>query len=88
MDLKKSNLNDTQDITPLLKYLRGNDFTDRHWREVFNLLEMEYKKSDTLKVKDFLIAAANIKKHIKKLQVKFKGTFIHNHDFEDLFLFT
>nr|XP_037870708.1 cytoplasmic dynein 2 heavy chain 1 isoform X3 [Bombyx mori] len=58
------------DITPLLKYLRGNDFTDRHWREVFNLLEMEYKKSDTLKVKDFLIAAANIKKHIKKLQVE------------------
>ncbi|XP_075972807.1 dynein cytoplasmic heavy chain beethoven [Anticarsia gemmatalis] len=56
------------DLAPLLKYLRGNEFTERHWREVFSLLEMEYKKPDTLQVRDVLGAAVNIKKHIKALQ--------------------
>lgn len=58
-----------QDLTTLLKYLRGSDFTERHWREVYSLLEMEYKKPDTLQVKDFLAIAVNIKKQIKALQV-------------------
>ncbi|KAJ8726929.1 hypothetical protein PYW08_015326 [Mythimna loreyi] len=56
------------DLAPLLKYLRGNEFTERHWHEVFSLLEMEYKKPDTLQVRDLLTAAMNIKKHIKSLQ--------------------
>ncbi|XP_063823750.1 cytoplasmic dynein 2 heavy chain 1-like [Ostrinia nubilalis] len=56
------------DLSTLLKYLRGSDFTERHWREVFSLLEMEYKKPDTLQVKDFLAVALNIKKQIKALQ--------------------
>ncbi|KAJ2950705.1 hypothetical protein O0L34_g8965 [Tuta absoluta] len=56
------------DLTTLLKYLRGSDFTERHWREIFALLEMEYKKPDTLQVKDLLDAALNIKKQIKTLQ--------------------
>ncbi|KAL0839484.1 hypothetical protein ABMA28_016191 [Loxostege sticticalis] len=56
------------DLTTLLKYLRGSDFTERHWREVYSLLEMEYKKPDTLQVKDFLAIAVNIKKQIKALQ--------------------
>lgn len=53
----------------MLKYLRGSDFTERHWREVFSLLEMEYKKPDSLQVKDILEVAPNIKKQIKSLQV-------------------
>ncbi|KAF9410544.1 hypothetical protein HW555_010393, partial [Spodoptera exigua] len=56
------------DLAPLLKYLRGTDFTDRHWHEVYSLLEMEFKKPDTLQVRDLLGAAMNIKKHIKYLQ--------------------
>ncbi|CAH0628959.1 unnamed protein product [Chrysodeixis includens] len=56
------------DLSLLLKYVRGNDFTERHWREVYSLLEMEYKKPDTLQVRDLLNVALNIKKHIKTLQ--------------------
>ncbi|XP_047023303.1 cytoplasmic dynein 2 heavy chain 1 [Helicoverpa zea] len=56
------------DLAPLLKYLRGNEFTERHWREVYSLLDMEYKKPDTLQVRDLLNAAINIKKQIKSLQ--------------------
>uniref|UniRef100_A0A2A4JRE1 Dynein heavy chain, cytoplasmic n=1 Tax=Heliothis virescens TaxID=7102 RepID=A0A2A4JRE1_HELVI len=56
------------DLAPLLKYLRGNEFTERHWREVYSLLDMEYKKPDTLQVRDLLNVAVNIKKQIKSLQ--------------------
>ncbi|XP_052751641.1 cytoplasmic dynein 2 heavy chain 1 isoform X2 [Galleria mellonella] len=56
------------DLTMLLKYLRGNDFTEQHWREVYGLLDMEYKKPDTLLVRDLLNVASNIKKQIKALQ--------------------
>ncbi|XP_022829187.1 cytoplasmic dynein 2 heavy chain 1 [Spodoptera litura] len=56
------------DLAPLLKYLRGTDFTERHWHEVYSLLEMEYKKPDALQVRDLLGAAMNIKKHIKYIQ--------------------
>ncbi|CAG9791907.1 unnamed protein product [Diatraea saccharalis] len=56
------------DLSTMLKYLRGTDFTEKHWREVFSLLDMEYKKPDTLQVKDLLAVANNIKKQIKQLQ--------------------
>ncbi|GBP43431.1 Cytoplasmic dynein 2 heavy chain 1 [Eumeta japonica] len=56
------------DLTVVLKYLRGTDFTERHWREVFNVLEMEYKKPDTLLLNDFLNSSSKIKKQIKILQ--------------------
>ncbi|CAG9090821.1 unnamed protein product [Plutella xylostella] len=56
------------DLTPLLKYLRGSDFTERHWREVFGLLDMEYCKPDALLVRHLLAVALNIKKQIKALQ--------------------
>lgn len=57
-------------MTTLLKYLRGSDFTERHWREIFGLLDMEYKKPDTIQVKDFLNVALHIKKQMKALQVR------------------
>ncbi|KAM3968298.1 LOW QUALITY PROTEIN: dynein cytoplasmic heavy chain beethoven [Aphomia sociella] len=56
------------DLTILLKYLRGTDFTEQHWREVFSLLEMDFKQPDALLVKDLLNVAVNIKKQIKALQ--------------------
>ncbi|RVE44281.1 hypothetical protein evm_011076 [Chilo suppressalis] len=64
----KQELDKYLDLTTMLKYLRGTDFTEKHWREVSNLLEMEYKKPDTLQVKDLLFVASNIKKQIKLLQ--------------------
>ncbi|XP_038213294.1 cytoplasmic dynein 2 heavy chain 1 [Zerene cesonia] len=56
------------DLTMVLKYFRGSDFTERHWCEVYNLIEMQYKKPDTLVLKDFLSVAPYIKKHMKALQ--------------------
>ncbi|XP_061706791.1 cytoplasmic dynein 2 heavy chain 1 [Cydia pomonella] len=64
----KQELDKYSDLSTLLKYLRGTDFTERHWHEVYSILEMEYKKPDSLQVKDLLSAAANIKRHIKLLQ--------------------
>ncbi|KAG6453779.1 hypothetical protein O3G_MSEX008333 [Manduca sexta] len=66
--LIQQELDKYSDLTPLLKYLRGTDFSERNWLEVFSLLEMEYKKPDTLQLNDLLIVAPNIKKHIKALQ--------------------
>lgn len=41
-------------ILPLLKYLRGEDFTDKHWMEVFQLLGIIPKAVDSLTLSDFL----------------------------------
>ncbi|CAH4033508.1 unnamed protein product [Pieris brassicae] len=56
------------DLTAVLKYIRGTEFTERHWCEVFNLLEMEYRKPETLQLNDFLKVAVNIKKQMRALQ--------------------
>ncbi|KAL4703392.1 hypothetical protein ACJJTC_011181 [Scirpophaga incertulas] len=56
------------DLTMLLKYLRGTDFTEQHWREVYSLLDMDYRRPDLVKVQDFINVATNIKKQIKALQ--------------------
>ncbi|CAK1578261.1 unnamed protein product [Parnassius mnemosyne] len=64
----KQELEKYSDLTIALKYVRGSDFTERHWREVFSLLNVEYKPPDTIKLKDLLQAATNIKKQIKALQ--------------------
>ncbi|XP_072941902.1 cytoplasmic dynein 2 heavy chain 1 [Epargyreus clarus] len=64
----KQELEKYSDLSTALKYVRGVDFTERHWREVFSLVGMEYKKSDTLVLKDFLNVASSIKKQMKELQ--------------------
>ncbi|XP_013138537.1 PREDICTED: cytoplasmic dynein 2 heavy chain 1-like [Papilio polytes] len=64
----KQTLDKYTDLTIALKYLRGSDFTEHHWREVFSLLDMQYKSPETLKLKDLLNVADNIKKQIKALQ--------------------
>ncbi|KPJ16863.1 Cytoplasmic dynein 2 heavy chain 1 [Papilio machaon] len=64
----KHTLDRYNDLTIALKYLRGSVFTEHHWREVFSLLDIEYRSPDILKLKDLLNAADNIKKQIKALQ--------------------
>ncbi|CAH2091873.1 unnamed protein product [Euphydryas editha] len=64
----KQDLEKYSELTTALKYLRGTDFTENHWREVFNLIEIEYVKPETLLMKDLLNVAQNIKKHMKELQ--------------------
>ncbi|XP_034825556.2 cytoplasmic dynein 2 heavy chain 1 [Maniola hyperantus] len=64
----KQELDKYSDLTTSLKYLRGSDFTEKHWREVFSLVELEYVKPETLQLKHLLSVALNIKKNIKALQ--------------------
>lgn len=58
-----------QAVIPLLKYIRGEDFSDKHWCEMFNLLGMEVKPVDQLTVYDVLKESRNIETFSKELQV-------------------
>ncbi|XP_041973347.1 cytoplasmic dynein 2 heavy chain 1 isoform X2 [Aricia agestis] len=66
--LLKREIDRYTDLTPALKYLRGTDFTEKHWREIFNVLEMEPKNPDSLTLKDLLDVAPNIRRHVKDIQ--------------------
>jgi dynein heavy chain 2 len=52
-----------------LKYVKGEDFTDKHWIDVFNLLQMPLKSLDDLKFKDFLNVSDKLSSSVKELQV-------------------
>ena len=41
-------------ILPVLKYVRGDMFSDQHWSEMFGLLGMAKKPVDQLVFEDFL----------------------------------
>ncbi|KAJ8913453.1 hypothetical protein NQ315_013832 [Exocentrus adspersus] len=58
-----------QTITPSLKYVKGEDFTEKHWLETFNLLNMESKSVDQLVLKDFLKISDKIESCTKELQM-------------------
>jgi dynein heavy chain 2 len=52
-----------------LKYVKGEDFTDKHWIDVYNILEMPLKSLDDLKFKDFLNVSDKLSSSVKELQV-------------------
>lgn len=52
----------------MLKYLRGEDFTDKHWMEVFSLINIPPKPLDIVVVKDFLKASEMLVENAPKLQ--------------------
>lgn len=58
-----------QAILPLLKYVKGEDFSDKHWYDTFNVLGMEAKPVDQLCVLDLLKVSKNIEVYSKELQV-------------------
>lgn len=58
-----------QAILPLLKYVKGEDFSDKHWYDTFNVLGMEAKPVDQLCVLDLLKVSKNIEVFSKELQV-------------------
>ncbi|CAG9863949.1 unnamed protein product [Phyllotreta striolata] len=53
---------------PLLKFLKGEDFTENHWIDVFNLLNMHVKPIDQLALNDFLQVSDNIQAKLNELQ--------------------
>ncbi|XP_074038391.1 dynein cytoplasmic heavy chain beethoven [Leptinotarsa decemlineata] len=56
-------------VAPSLKYVKGEDFSEKHWIDVFNLLGMDIKPVDQLILNDFLEACDEIQKSLKDLQV-------------------
>ncbi|CAG9772440.1 unnamed protein product [Ceutorhynchus assimilis] len=57
-----------KDIIPTLKYVKGEDFSEKHWNDVFSILKIEPKPIDQILLKDFLDAHENIKSNSKELQ--------------------
>ncbi|XP_060532310.1 cytoplasmic dynein 2 heavy chain 1 isoform X2 [Cylas formicarius] len=55
-------------IIPVLKHVRGEDFTEKHWTDVFNILEMDPKPVDQLQLNDFLQRSKNLEQFTKELQ--------------------
>lgn len=58
-----------QIIVHNLRYIRGDIFTEKHWAEMFSVLQMQQKPLAYLKAGDFLGVRSNITKNIKQLQV-------------------
>ncbi|XP_017783105.1 PREDICTED: cytoplasmic dynein 2 heavy chain 1 [Nicrophorus vespilloides] len=58
-----------QDAVPVLKYLKGEDFTDKHWIEAFSILGIPSKPLDMLTLKDFLENPSDLAIKQTELQV-------------------
>lgn len=56
-------------MLPTLKLVKGEDFTDKHWMEVYNLLGINSKSLDSLHLKDFLMISDALQNKTKELQV-------------------
>ena len=57
-----------QMIIPVLKYVRGDIFSDKHWVEMYSLLGMQSKKIDHLVFGDFLRVKDRVVAREKELQ--------------------
>lgn len=52
-----------------MRYVRGDDFTEKHWMEVFSILGMLPKGVEELTLKDFLDVSDLIRDKSADLQV-------------------
>lgn len=55
-------------ILPILKYVHGENFTDKHWLEVFSLLNIIPKPIDILTLQDFLLVCDKLTDSTIELQ--------------------
>ena len=55
-------------ILPVLKYVRGEIFSDQHWTEMFSLLGMQKKAIDKLTFEDFLKVKDRLASNSQELQ--------------------
>lgn len=49
--------------------MKGDDFTDKHWMEIFRILRITPKPIDSLNLKDFLSVSDIIVESQSELQV-------------------
>ena len=57
-----------KNILPVLKYVRGEIFSDQHWNEMYGLLNMPRKGISELKFQDFLNVKHKLADHAEELQ--------------------
>lgn len=62
-------INSYKAVIPVLKYVRGELFGEKHWLEMFSLLQMTNKGVETLTLQDFLKVKENLINAEQKLQV-------------------
>lgn len=68
-----------QAILPTIKFLKGECFTEEHWIEIFQILNMTPKPTEMLYLKDFLEVSETILGNERALQVKLHKLIIKNH---------
>lgn len=59
----------SQDFIPLIKFLRGDAFGDKHWSELCTILKISSKSIDKLVFGDFLKAQDLIVANLDFIQV-------------------
>lgn len=52
----------------MLKYVKGEDFSEKHWSDVFAILKIQPRPIDQILLKDFLHVHENIRGNVKELQ--------------------
>lgn len=57
-------------ILPLLKYVRGDMFSEKHWLEMFGILGIPSKSVELLTFADFLDVKERIAANANSLQVR------------------
>jgi len=57
-------------ILPLLKYVRGEMFSEKHWLEMFGILGIPSKSVELLTFADFLDVKERIAANANTLQVR------------------
>lgn len=57
-------------ILPLLKYVRGEMFSEKHWLEMFGILGIPSKSVELLTFADFLDVKERIAANANALQVR------------------
>ncbi|KAL3266579.1 hypothetical protein HHI36_010743 [Cryptolaemus montrouzieri] len=60
--------NKFNEIYPVLKYVRGDDFTEKHWMDVFHIIGIPSKSVEALTLKDFLDVSDVIRARSSELQ--------------------
>lgn len=52
--------------------MQGENFTEKHWMEMFSIIGIPYKNIEQLKFEDFILVKNRINEKLASLQVKIK----------------
>ncbi|XP_050526495.1 cytoplasmic dynein 2 heavy chain 1 isoform X2 [Daktulosphaira vitifoliae] len=76
-----------KDFSIYIKYLQGEAFLEKHWRELFSVIGMSHININNLKLEDFINSKETIKNkitHIQELNSRASGEITIRHAFSEL----